>query len=97
MESTTPHPADPPKLPAPLTATSTPMDVARCASLAESVRRRILAQWHEDAVAVERAAGEGMGGEGRSRLAEVTEALQVLDGTAEVPSRSAGSNTARRA
>ena len=74
-----PHPTDPPKIPAPLTATSTPMDVARCKELAAEIRRRILDQWHEDAVAVERAASEGMAGEGRSRLAEVTEALQALD------------------
>jgi hypothetical protein len=73
------HPADPLKLPKPLTASSTPMDVARCKELAAMVRREILDQWHEDAVAVERAAGEGMGGEGRSRLAEVTAALQELE------------------
>jgi len=79
MDSDTLHPADPLKLPAPLTAGSTPMDVARCKALAEGVRRRILDQWHEDAVAVERAADEGMSGEGRSRLAEVTDALQALD------------------
>lgn len=79
MDSETLHPADPLKLPAPLTACSTPMEVARCEELAESVRRKILDQWHEDAVAVERAAGEGMSGAGRSRLGEVTAALQTLD------------------
>jgi hypothetical protein len=78
-EVNAPHPTDPPKLPAPLAATSTPMDVARCKELADSIRRRILDQWHEDAIAVERAASEGMSGEGRSRLAEVTAALQALD------------------
>lgn len=79
METNAPHPTDPPKFPAPLSADSTPMDVARCKQLAAEIRRRILDQWHEDAVAVERAASEGMGGEGRSRLAEVTEALQELE------------------
>jgi hypothetical protein len=74
-----PHPADPIKLPAPLTSSSTPMEVATCRELAAIVRREILDQWHEDAVAVERAAAEGMGGDGRSRLAEVTDALQALD------------------
>ncbi len=79
MDSNNLHPTDPLKLPKPLTTTSTPMDVARCKQLAAIVRREILDQWHEDAVAVERAADEGMSGVGRSRLAEVTEALQELE------------------
>lgn len=79
MDTAPPHPTDPPKLPAPLTSTSSPSDVARCQELTATVRRRILEQWHEDAVAVERAADEGMSGQGRSRLAEVTEALDALE------------------
>jgi len=55
------------------------MEVARCASLPVEARRAILDRWHDDALAVERAADEGMTGEGPSRLAEVSKALDALD------------------
>lgn len=73
------NPSDPLKLPSPLTPSASPMEVARCSSLSLAERRKVLCQWHEDAVALERAAAEGMTGEGRSRLAEVTAALEALE------------------
>lgn len=82
-DPSTPMQPEPRKLPAPLTPTSSPMDVARCDELNLDERRSLLVQWQADEVALERARGEGMDGNGESHITEVAEALETLDRLAE--------------
>ncbi|MEZ6015501.1 MAG: hypothetical protein R3F49_10330 [Planctomycetota bacterium] len=74
-------------LPAPLSPESTPMQVAQCIELTTDQRRTILTEWYADALDLERAADEGMVGEGRSQSAEVRAALEVLDAAWEEENR----------
>lgn len=71
--------SEPRKFPAPLSPTSSPMDVARCAELNLDERRGLLQQWQADEVALERARGEGMEWSGESQITEVAEALETVD------------------
>lgn len=62
-----------------------PQDVLRQAGLSREQKLRILRRWKLDALEMEVAAEENMTGGERSRLDEVTAALNALDGDAETP------------
>jgi len=63
----------------------TPDHVLKADRFNHDEKKKILQAWHEDALALERAKGEGMTGGARSWLHDVDDALEELENSNAVP------------